>query len=115
MAAILIFGSPVPLDLSINPLSAYGVTSGNGTGLTNFVTVTPLNGVGPYSYSWTQIDGNPMTAESPTSATTRFTALVPMGEILSATFQCTVTDTVGGVGTIQVVATLVDASWGLYA
>jgi acyl dehydratase len=55
-----------------------------------------------------------LTAESPTSAATRFTALVPIGEILFATFQCTVTDATGGVGTIEVTATLTDGSWGSF-
>lgn len=112
MAAILFFGSPVPLELSVNPLSASGATSGTRTGYTNAVTVTPINGNGPYTYSWTNIDGDPLTAESPTSATTRFTGLVPIGEVLFATFQCTVTDSSNGTGTIEVTATLVDGSWG---
>jgi len=114
MAAILIFGSPVPLELSVNPLSASGTTSGTRVGFTNTVTVTPLNGNGPFTYSWTRIDGDALTAESPSAAATRFTALVPIGEILLATFQCTVTDATGGVGTIEVNATLNDGSWGSY-
>ncbi len=114
MAAILIFGSPVPLELSINPISASGITSGTRVGYTNLVTVTPLNGNGPFTYSWTRVDGDVLTAESPTSAATRFTALVPIGEILFATFQCTVTDATGGVGTIEVTATLTDGSWGSF-
>lgn len=112
MSAILIFGGAIPLELSVNPLSASGATSGTRTGYTNSVTVTPLNGNGPYTYSWTRVDGDPLTAESPTSATTRFTALVPIGEVLFATFQCTVTDASNGTGTIEVTATLVDGSWG---
>jgi hypothetical protein len=114
MAAILIFGSPVPLELSVNPLSASGTTSGTRVGFTNTVTVTPLNGNGPFTYSWTRIDGDVLTAESPSAAATRFTALVPIGEILLATFQCTVTDATGGVGTAEVNATLNDGSWGSY-
>ena len=112
MSAIIIFGSAVPLRLSINPLSASGVTTGTRAGLTNAVTVTPLNGNGPYTYSWVKIEGDDMYAESPSSAITRFTGTVPIGEVIFATFRCTVTDSSNSTATIDVNATLIDGSWG---
>jgi len=111
MAVLLIFGSTTSLELSVNPLSAYGSRSGSGTAFTNFVTVSAINGSGPFSFAWTRIEGDTINIESPSNATTRFTAIVPIGDILSATFRCTVTDAFGNSAFIDIFATLVDSSW----
>ena len=60
---------------------------------TNSVTVTATggSGAGP-TYSWTRISGSSaINANSPTSATTSFTASVGRNQRVDATFRCTVT------------------------
>lgn len=54
-------------------------------------TATPTGGVAPYTYAWSSASG--WTVNSPTSATTSFTATgVIAGSMEQADFTCTVTD-----------------------
>jgi hypothetical protein len=70
--------------------------SGSGTGsflvATNTVTITPYNGVGPFTYAWTHISGTAMSAASPGSASTSFTRTAAAGASYSGVMRCTVTD-----------------------
>jgi hypothetical protein len=57
-------------------------------------TVTPSGGSGSYTYQWTRLSGGYFTINSPTSATTTFTATnLVAGQFVTGTYQCTVTDT----------------------
>ena len=59
--------------------------------------MTVSGGVAPYSYSWTKLSGDSITANSATAATTTFSATgLFSGEARDATFRCTVTDSTGG-------------------
>lgn len=81
-----------PLSASVSPGDVFGGGSAH-TSIpiqTNYTTVTPSGGLGPYTYSWS--GSNPA---YPTSATTYFTETVaPFGEILTSS-TCTVTDSLG--------------------
>lgn len=57
-------------------------------------TVTASGGSGSYTYQWTRLSGGFFTINSPTSATTTFTATnLAAGQFITGTYQCTVKDT----------------------
>lgn len=60
-------------------------------------TVTPNDGVGPFTYAWAKVSGGSITVNSSTAATTTFSAggMTP-GEVRVAVYRCTVTDTATG-------------------
>lgn len=67
------------------------------SGTTLPVTASPAGGSGSYTYAWTLVEGDvSISATSPATASTAFTALLPPETIVHATFRCTVTDTVTG-------------------
>lgn len=72
--------------------------TGTGTSVTTAsATVTPAGGVAPYSYSWAKVSGGTITATSPTSASSTFSATgLASGESRTAVFRCTVTDSTSG-------------------
>lgn len=57
-------------------------------------TVTPSNGIGPYTYAWTVF--GTFTVTNPTSATTTMREVLSPGDSDSGTARCTVTDTATG-------------------
>jgi len=62
--------------------------------VTPSTTVTASGGSGSYTYQWTRLSGGYFTINSPTSATTTFTATnLAAGQFVTGTYQCTVTDT----------------------
>lgn len=74
---------------------------------TNSVTVTPSGGTGPYTYAWTRISGSPtLSATSPATATTAFRGYLYEFQIKSATFRCTVTDSLLATATVDILATI---------
>lgn len=88
-------------------VSAYTATGSTATIVTASVTVAPSNGSSPYTYAWTLIssDGGTWSAQTPTTATTKFVCSgVGPGAEYAAVFRCTVTDSVGGTGTVDVEA-----------
>lgn len=84
------------MTASASPTSLY--KSGIGTNQTTAsTTVTPSGGVSPYTYAWTKLSGDAITADSASAATTTFSATALFsGEARDATFRCTVTDSTGG-------------------
>lgn len=81
------------LSVSLSPtsLSKVGATSSLTTAS---VTATPSGGTAPYAYAWTKLSGDAITCNSPSAATTTFTAsgLAAGGADRTATYRCTVTD-----------------------
>lgn len=75
------------IDMSSPPLSA-GVSS-------NIVTANATGGVPPYTYNWHKISGDTVTITAPTSDSTQFSATLFRNESRTATYRCTVTDSVG--------------------
>jgi len=63
---------------------------------TNNTHVTVTGGIGPFTYQWVHVSGDPMDASFPTSSSTNFTATLFPGVIRQATWQCHVTDTATG-------------------
>ena len=66
----------------------------SGTGSFATVTSSPatvtLTPPATATYQWVQLSGDAMTASSPTSATSTFTAGMPSGQTRSASFTCDV-------------------------
>lgn len=98
-----------PLSLSITPDTASAVRTGPGTATTGSVTATPAGGQTPFTYAWTRISGVG-TIGSPTSATTAFSQTLGIGDDVSGTFRCTVTDSVGSTATSDIVANFTEVS-----
>lgn len=88
-------------------LSAYAASFTPVTITTGFTTASPSGGSTPYTYAWTFVssDGGTWTITNPTAASTKFScAAVGANVGFNATFRCTVTDSVGGTGTVDVTA-----------
>lgn len=84
---------------TVSPSSHFKTLIGTGSGTTtNQSTVTPINGVPGYTYSWARISGSTkVSVIASTSQTTGFSASgVTNEELASALFRCTVTDSTGG-------------------
>lgn len=104
-------------SLSVSASSpVHGISSGSGTATTNICTATPTGGTAPYTYLWELIplsSDAPVdpTADSPTSASTRFTqtSMDPSG-VYTSTFKVTVTDNNGTQAVTTVTANFADAS-----
>lgn len=95
--------SSATLAATVTPGTA---TSGTGAAsqTTNSVTVTAFGGTAPYTYAWTFASGGTgITRDSPTAATTTFSATsLTGGETRTGQARCTVTDNVGATFTIDV-------------
>lgn len=100
-----------PISLSVTP-SVSG--TGNSTGVTLITSstayATPTGGTSPYTYAWTKVGGDTMTATNPTSASTAFRLGVGPGDSKSATYRCTVTDSLGQTASGTVNITLTNTS-----
>lgn len=97
------------ITVTADPASVSGYTAlpGSATISTNSTTATPTGGASPYTYAWTFVssDGGTWVIASPTTAATKFTCAGVAADIdYSAVFRCTVTDAVGGTGTVDVPA-----------
>lgn len=108
----------VPLAASVSPTTVSGnvqSASKNPSVTSGAATVSASGGTGSYSYSWTFVSGNSFTINSPTSASTTFTAQV--GTVASGTkytisgvYQCTVTSGGSSVSAGNVTVNL-SATW----
>lgn len=88
-----------PFTVDVTPDSFGGrLSPGPGAVTTSEVVATPTGGTAPYSYLWTRTDADPSVWQilSPTAAATQFRAEgVGPEDTLTATFKCTVTDSLG--------------------
>lgn len=80
---------------------------GTGSQTTSTTTISTIGAVAPITYSWTA--PSPSVANSPTSATTSFSASVIGGEPIAGNAVCTVTDATGAVVFVTVVVTFTAA------
>lgn len=111
IASLLVGGAP-PLVLSANPPNhTYGSRTGSGTCTSDPVTVTATGGIGAKTYAWTEVTATAAVADSPSSATSTFSATLGMSEELGATFRCTVTDSIGTTATIDIEVFLFEVSY----
>lgn len=90
-------GSGLVVSATPETLSKFGTTSSLTT---SNATATASGGTGPYTYAWTLPSGLGVVANSPSSATTSFTAsgLSP-GNLVSATATVTATDSLSATAT----------------
>ena len=105
------------LSAVADPSYAFNI-NGTGTVVSSSVTVTASGGTPSYSYAWTKVSGDDISVVSASSDTTTFQATgVTSGEIRTAVFRCTVTDSAGSPATttVDVSVTLGDASGGIGA
>ena len=93
MIAMQTSGFP-PIVVTLSDTSVLASRSGSGFVQTAIVTATASGGNGgPYTYSWSRILGDTqITAQSPSSAATRFQATVGTASFFNADFQCTASD-----------------------
>lgn len=91
---------------TISPGTASGLIVSdllNVTVTSNSVTATPVGGTGPYTYAWTWLSGDSaVAANSPTSASTTFSAIVPKWDSREATMRVTVTDSLSATATADI-------------
>lgn len=74
---------------------------------TDTVTITATGGTSPYSYLWTQVSGDSaVQVVSPQAAITAYTANVGREQQVKGTKRCTVTDSLGATGSVDVPGTL---------
>jgi hypothetical protein len=89
----------------------FGSVTDIGGPLNGFVqsdpaSLTVTGGAPGYTYSWARISGSALiSADSPTSPTTRFSGTIPVS-ITSAVFRVTVTDTAGSTATFDATVNL---------
>lgn len=82
------------ISVSISPSPFTGQNTRTGTTPRATLTATPHGGLSPYTYSWTTVtSSDPMTIVSPTLASTVVKG--PDSTSSTATFRCTVTDSLG--------------------
>lgn len=75
---------------------------------TSTASLVKGGGFSPYTYAWTHISGDTATINSPSSASTTFTAIVTLAEgELQGVFRCTVTDALGATASDTVTATFI--------
>ena len=91
MSVVLSALVPLPFAVSVNP-SLATVTGSTSPLTTNTVTVSPVNGVPPYTYAWAFVSGQPFTCNNPLNAITNWTTNISPGAEKTGVWQCTVTD-----------------------
>jgi hypothetical protein len=91
------------MTAAASPTSLY--TSSFSSPITSSsTTVTPTGGTAAYTYAWTKVSGDTLTVNSPTSASTTFSASVTSSK--TAIYRCTVTDSLATTATADVTITL---------
>lgn len=98
----------LPLTVSVTP-----VVVGSGTGTTpqmvttGAATATPSGGLAPYTYAWTA--GN-----TPSLASTTFSAFVPSNYTAQQPYTVTVTDAIGNTAQASGQASFVNIGFGVF-
>lgn len=94
------------MAVTLNP-TALDHTGQTSTITTDTVTGTASGGTGPYSYQWTKISGDNITANSPNSAGTTFTAAnMSKLTIRQTTFRCTATDSLSATAYAEILVSI---------
>jgi len=85
-------------------------SAGTGVTTTNSVTVTPSDGVGPYTYMWFRASSsnNQESVSSPTNQTVTWSVPGP-APFTTATWNCVVTDSLGDQAAVSVQVTFAGA------
>ncbi len=98
------------MSVSLSPTSLYqsGTKSSITTGL---CTATAVNGTAPYTYAWAVVPGTgsgpTMVAVSDSYFETQFRCpSILSGQTSTATWRCTATDSIGAIGTADIVVTI---------
>lgn len=91
VAVTVIWEEPPAFAIGVSPTSASGTSASTGNIYTGSVTVTATGGSGIYGYSWAFYSGTSVTAESGSSATTRFYRNFSGAGSVSGVMRCTVT------------------------
>jgi hypothetical protein len=93
MVAMQSLGFP-PIAVTLSDSSVLASRSGSGFVQTAIVAASATGGNGgPYTYAWTRVSGDTqITAQSPSSAATRFQATVGVSSLFNADFQCIASD-----------------------
>jgi hypothetical protein len=101
-------GTPPPSFSASADNTAPSAVASTSSVTTGTVNVSTSGGTSPFTYAWTKLDGDAVTALSPTSASTQFrgTGMVS-GESRTADFRCTVTATGGATAQTQIVTATV--------
>lgn len=101
--AKLVFSS---LSVAATPDSVSGSRTGAGLVTSDATSAVASGGVGPYSYAWSQVSGDPMTITAPTSSSTAFSAEVAAAEVLNAVMRVTASDASGATASDEVAVQL---------
>lgn len=111
LRTVATFAPPLTVNASPSSVSGTVTSSGPTTVGTGPTTATPSGGIAPYTYLWTAL-GPYGAPNSPTNATTNFSATVDNGSY-NGTFRVTVTDSYGQTATDTVSATFNNLSDGI--
>jgi hypothetical protein len=98
------FAGAVNLTLVPDTISKTGA---NSLITTASVQATPAGGLAPFTYTWSQVDGDSMSATAPSSASCAFSATgMTSGETRTAQFRCTCVDSIGSTSSDDVSVTI---------
>jgi hypothetical protein len=87
------------INVSVTPLSGYGIRTNVGTVSTQTLTASASGGTAPYTYFWEIIDDSPAYASAPTSAATQIREDVDLAPVsYDRTVRVTATDANGNTG-----------------
>ena len=94
------------ITLVLNPTTISAARRLSTVTSTN-VTATPSGGQGPYTYAWTKVSGDDISATNPNTAITAFRATtMTVDETRTAVFRCTCTDSFGNTDTEDLTVSL---------
>jgi hypothetical protein len=97
--------------VTVSP-TALGKKGTISTLTTPAAVATPTGGVGPYTYAWTKQSGGAITANSPSSYSTTFTATgLGVDEERDAVFRVTCTDSLAATATRDITVSILRYSF----